>query len=346
MNKKIALIFGVTGQDGYYLSKFLLNKNYEVHGVKRKSSTVYSYRTDELYEKYFLKKRPSFFLHYGDVSDSMSILNLIKKVKPVEIYNLAAQSHVKVSFEIPDYSSNVDALGPLRILEVIKNLNKSIKYYQASSSEMFGNAKAPQNEKSLFLPNSPYSISKLYAYWITRAYRDAYKIFATNGILFNHESPLRGETFVTKKITQFVANEKLNKNMNQVLKLGNLDAKRDWGHAEDYVKAMWKMMQHSKPDDYVIATGRSTSVRKFVEMSFKFIGIDIKWVGKKLNEKGINRSTGKVLVKIDERLFRPNEVNHLRGDSKKAKKILNWKHTIKLEKLIEEMIEFDLIKNK
>ena len=199
MNKKIALIFGVTGQDGYYLSKFLLSKNYEVHGVKRKSSTIYSYRTDELYEKHFLKKKPSFFLHYGDVSDSMSILNLIKKVKPVEIYNLAAQSHVKVSFEIPDYSSNVDALGPLRILEVIKNLNTSIKYYQASSSEMFGNTKAPQNEKSLFLPNSPYSISKLYAYWITRAYRDAYKIFATNGILFNHESPLRGETFVTKK---------------------------------------------------------------------------------------------------------------------------------------------------
>ena len=343
--KKKALIFGITGQDGYYLSNFLLNKNYEVHGVKRKASTVYSYRTDKLYEKFFLTKKPTFFLHYGDVTDSISILNLVKKIKPDEIYNLAAQSHVQVSFEIPDYSSNVDALGTLRILEVIKNLNRSIKFYQASSSEMFGNIKAPQNEKSLFEPNSPYSISKLYSYWITRAYRDAYKIFATNGILFNHESPLRGETFVTKKITQYVAKEKLKKN-NQLLSLGNLDSKRDWGHARDYVKAMWLMMQQKKPDDFVIATGKSTSVRKFVEISFNFIGIKIIWRGKGINEIGINKKTGKKLIKIDKRLFRPNEVHFLKGNIDKAKKKLKWKPTINLNKLIEEMINFDLIKFK
>ena len=343
--KKKALIFGITGQDGYYLSNFLLNKNYEVHGIKRKASTIYSYRTDKLYEKFFLTKKPTFFLHYGDVTDSISILNLVKKIKPDEIYNLAAQSHVQVSFEIPDYSSNVDALGTLRILEVIKNLNRSIKFYQASSSEMFGNIKAPQNEKSLFAPNSPYSISKLYSYWITRAYRDAYKIFATNGILFNHESPLRGETFVTKKITQYVAKEKLKKN-NQLLSLGNLNSKRDWGHAKDYVKAMWLMMQQKKPDDFVIATGKSTSVRKFVEISFNFIGIKIIWRGKGVNEIGINKKTGKKLIKIDKRLFRPNEVHFLKGNINKAKKNLKWKPTISLNKLIEEMINFDLIKFK
>ena len=342
--KKKALIFGITGQDGYYLSKLLLSKNYEVHGVKRKTSTVYSYRTDELYENYFLTKKPIFFLHYGDVTDSISILNLIKKIKPNEIYNLAAQSHVQVSFELPDYSSNVDALGTLRILEVIKNLDKSIKFYQASSSEMFGNVKSPQNEKTFFAPNSPYSISKLYSYWITRSYRDAYKIFATNGILFNHESPLRGETFVTKKITQYVAREKLKKNNNQLLCLGNLDAKRDWGHAKDYVKAMWLMMQNKTPDDFVIATGKSTSVRKFVEMSFNLIGVKIEWQGKGLNEIGINRKTRKKLIKIDKRLFRPNEVHILKGNSQKAKKILKWKPTIKLNQLIKEMINFDLDK--
>ncbi len=340
--KKKALIFGITGQDGYYLSKFLLSKNYEVHGVKRKASTVYSYRTDELYEKFFLKKKPTFFLHYGDVTDSISILNLIKKIKPDEIYNLAAQSHVQVSFEIPDYSSNVDALGTLRILEVIKNLNRSIKFYQASSSEMFGNVKSPQNEKTLFAPNSPYSISKLYSYWITRSYRDAYKIFATNGILFNHESPLRGETFVTKKITQYVAKEKLKKNNNQLLYLGNLDAKRDWGHAKDYVKAMWLMMQNKVPDDFVVATGKSTSVRKFVEISFNLIGVKIKWQGKGLKEVGLNKKTGKKLIKIDKRLFRPNEVHFLKGNSQKARRVLKWKPLIKLDQLIKEMINFDL----
>ena len=339
--KKRALIFGITGQDGYYLSNFLLKKNYEVHGVKRKASTVYSYRTDKLYEKFFLTKKPTFFLHYGDVTDSISILNLVKKIKPDEIYNLAAQSHVQVSFEIPDYSSNVDALGTLRILEVIKNLNRSIKFYQASSSEMFGNVKAPQNEKSLFAPNSPYSISKLYSYWITRSYRDAYKIFATNGILFNHESPLRGETFVTKKITQYVAKEKLKKN-NQPLSLGNLNAKRDWGHAKDYVKAMWLMMQQNKPDDFVIATGKATSVRKFVETSFNLIGIKIVWKGKGLNEIGLNKKTGKKLIKIDKRFFRPNEVHSLKGNINKAKKILKWKPTVSLGQLIEEMVNFDL----
>jgi len=344
--KKKALIFGITGQDGYYLSKFLLAKNYEVHGVKRKASTVYSYRTDELYEKFFLKSKPTFFLHYGDVTDSISILNLIKKIKPDEIYNLAAQSHVQVSFEMPDYSSNVDALGTLRILEVIKNLNRTIKFYQASSSEMFGNIKPPQNEKSTFTPNSPYSISKLYSYWITRAYRDAYQMFTTNGILFNHESPLRGETFVTKKITQFVAKEKLNKNSSQVLSLGNLDSKRDWGHAKDYVRAMWLMMQQNKPDDFVIATGTSHTVRKFVELSFNFIGIKISWKGKGINEVGLNNKTGKKLIKIDKRLFRPNEVHYLKGDASKAKKILKWKPSININKLIEEMINFDLVKFK
>ena len=343
--KKRALIFGITGQDGYYLSNFLLKKNYEVHGVKRKASTVYSYRTDILYEKFFLTKKPTFFLHYGDVTDSISILNLVKKIKPDEIYNLAAQSHVQVSFEIPDYSSNVDALGTLRILEVIKNLNRSIKFYQASSSEMFGNVKAPQNEKSLFAPNSPYSISKLYSYWITRSYRDAYKIFATNGILFNHESPLRGETFVTKKITQYVAKEKLKKN-NQPLSLGNLNAKRDWGHAKDYVKAMWLMMQQNKPDDFVIATGKATSVRKFVETSFNLIGIKIVWKGKGLNEIGLNKKTGKKLIKIDKRFFRPNEVHSLKGNINKAKKILKWNPTVSLGQLIEEMVNFDLVELK
>jgi GDPmannose 4,6-dehydratase len=344
--KKRALIFGVTGQDGYYLSKLLLKKGYIVHGVKRKASTIYNYRTDELYEKYYLTSNPTFFMHYGDVTDSMNILELILKIKPHEIYNFAAQSHVQVSFQLPDYSSNVAALGPLRILEVIKNYNKKIKFYQASTSEMYGDSKAPQSEKTPYAPNSPYAVAKLYAFWITKTYRDAYGIFASNGILFNHESPLRGETFVTKKITQFVAKEKLNKNKNGFLLLGNLDAKRDWGHAKDYVEAIWKILQHNRPDDFVISTGHSISVRKFVELCFKSINIKIVWKGKGIKEIGKNKKTGKILIKINKKYIRPNEVPELKGKANKARNILKWKPKVKIKDLVSEMIHYDVNKLK
>ena len=323
-----------------------MKKNYIVHGVKRKASTIYNYRTDELYEKYYLKKNPTFFLHYGDVTDPMNILELISKIKPNEIYNFAAQSHVQVSFQLPDYSSNVAALGPLRILEVIKNHNKKIRFYQASTSEMYGNSKPPQSEKTPFAPNSPYAIAKLYAFWITKAYRDAYGIFASNGILFNHESPLRGETFVTKKITQFVAKEKMNKNNKEILFLGNLNSKRDWGHARDYVEAIWKILQQKKPDDFVISTGVSISVRKFVELCFKSVGIDITWSGKGINETGRNKKTGKILIKISKKYIRPNEVFNLKGRANKAKKVLKWKPKTKIKDLVSEMIHYDLNKLK
>ena len=283
MKKKIALIFGVTGQDGAYLSKFLLKKNYKVHGVKRRHSTLNTYRIDDIYKDPFAKGK-NFFLHHGDITDSLSVHNIIKKVKPDEIYNLAAQSHVAVSFEIPEYTTNVDALGTLRVLESIVRINKKIKFYQAGSSEMFGKVvESPQNEKTPFHPRSPYGVAKLYSHWITVNYREAYKIFASNGILFNHESPLRGETFVTKKVVRALCRIKQKKQ--KKLFVGNLYAKRDWGHAKDYVKAMWKILQNNKPEDFVICTGKQYTIKQFINLVAKEINLTIKWKGRGLKEK-------------------------------------------------------------
>ena len=343
--KKKAIITGVTGQDGAYLSEFLLKKKYEVHGIKRRASTVNNYRIDELYEKYYQKsKKKSFYLHYGDVTDSLNLLNLIKKIRPNEIYNLAAQSHVKVSFETPEYTSNADGLGVLRILEIIKNLNFNVKFYQASTSEMFGNSKAPQDENTYFAPQSPYGAAKLYGHWITKIYRNAYNMFACSGILFNHESPIRGETFVTKKIINSVAKNFLNKS--NILEIGNLYAKRDWGHAKDYVEGMWKMLQQKKPDDFVISTGREYSVKEFINLSYKQIGINLIWKGKGTDEYAINKSTKKKLVKINKKYFRPNEVNRLRGNNLKARKILKWKPRTTIIQLIKEMLAYEIKKIK
>ena len=340
MKKKIALITGVTGQDGSYLTEFLLKKNYRVIGTKRRSSSFNTKRIDHLYQDY--QKMTNFKPIYGDLTDSTNIIQMIKKIKPDEIYNLGAQSHVHTSFETPEYTANTNALGPLRILEAIRilNLEKKTKFYQASTSEIFGNTKSPQNEKSIFLPESPYGTSKLFGYWITKNYRKAYNIFACNGILFNHESPRRGETFVTKKITRAIAEIYLGKR--EMFFIGNLNAKRDWGHAADYVSSMWKMIQQKSPDDYVIATGKNYSVRYFIEKCFKKIGIDIYWQGKGINEKGFNKKNNKILVKVDSRYFRPSEVNNLKGDYSKAKKILNWKPIIMIDDLINEMIENDI----
>ena len=342
MKKKVALITGITGQDGSYLAKFLLNKNYVVHGVKRRSSTVNNYRIDSIYKKYYESlKKPRFFLHYGDVTDSLNITELVGKVSPDEIYNLAAQSHVQVSFETPEYTANADALGVLRILEAIRRYKKKkIKFYQASTSEMFGSSKPPQDEKTYFSPKSPYGAAKLYGHWITKIYRESYKIFACSGILFNHESPLRGETFVTKKVV--IAAVKYSKNKKEVLQIGNLDAVRDWGHAKDYVENMWLMLQKKKPDDFVIATNKSFTVRKFIEETYKFLGVKIKWVGKGLKEKAIDLKTKKIIIKVNPKYFRPNEVDYLRGNSLKAKKELNWKPKISLKELIKEMIEHEI----
>lgn len=342
MKKKVALITGITGQDGSYLAKFLLNKNYVVHGVKRRSSTVNNYRRDSIYKKYYESlKKPRFFLHYGDVTDSLNITELVGKVSPDEIYNLAAQSHVQVSFETPEYTANADALGVLRILEAIRRYKKKkIKFYQASTSEMFGSSKPPQDEKTYFSPKSPYGAAKLYGHWITKIYRESYKIFACSGILFNHESPLRGETFVTKKVV--IAAVKYSKNKKEVLQIGNLDAVRDWGHAKDYVENMWLMLQKKKPDDFVIATNKSFTVRKFIEETYKFLGVKIKWVGKGLKEKAIDLKTKKIIIKVNPKYFRPNEVDYLRGNSLKAKKELNWKPKISLKELIKEMIEHEI----
>ena len=339
--KKVALITGVTGQDGSYLSRFLLNKNYVVHGIKRRSSSFNTERVDGIYKDPKLD-RTNFFLHYGELTDSMNIYNLINQIKPDEIYNLAAQSHVKVSFETPEYTANSDALGTLRILEAIKvmGLQSKTKFYQASTSEMYGDTKdVPQSEETPFKPQSPYGTSKLFAYWITKNYRDAYKIFACNGILFNHESPLRGETFVTQKIIQAVVRIKLN--LQDKLLIGNLDALRDWGHAKDYVEGMWKIMQHEKPDDFVLATGKAYSVRTFIEKAFKLIDIEIVWKGKGVDEIGLNKYNEKVLISVEKSYFRPNEVNHLLGNFKKAKDKLNWSPTIEIDELISEMYEIE-----
>jgi GDPmannose 4,6-dehydratase len=340
MRKKTALIFGVTGQDGSLLARFLIKKGYIVHGIKRRSSSFNTVRIDDIYDNFSAKKL--FFLHYGDLTDSLNIFNHIKNIRPDEIYNLGAQSHVKVSFETPEYTQNADAAGVLRILEAIRinKLEKKTRFYQASTSEMFGETKAPQNEKSLFQPVSPYGTAKLFGYWITKNYRNAYNIFASNGILFNHEGIYRGETFVTKKITMAVA--RIASGHPIVLKLGNLEARRDWGDARDYVEGMWKILQHNKPDDFVLATGKSYSVRDFVEESFKCAKIKINWKGKGVKEIGFDKNTGSVLVRIDKNYFRPNEVNHLRGNPSKARKILKWKTKISFKQMIKEMIEYDI----
>lgn len=340
MRKKTALIFGVTGQDGSLLARFLIKKGYIVHGIKRRSSSFNTARIDDIYDNFSAKKL--FFLHYGDLTDSLNIFNHIKNIKPDEVYNLGAQSHVKVSFETPEYTQNADAAGVLRILEAIRinKLEKKTRFYQASTSEMFGETRAPQDEKSLFQPVSPYGTAKLFGYWITRNYRNAYNIFASNGILFNHEGIYRGETFVTKKITMAVA--RIASGHPTVLKLGNLEARRDWGDARDYVEGMWKILQHNKPDDFVLATGKSYSVRDFVEESFKCANIRINWKGKGVKEIGFDKNTGSVLVRIDKNYFRPNEVNHLRGNSSKARKILKWKAKISFKQMIKEMVEHDI----
>ena len=335
--KKKALIYGVTGQDGSYLSELLLKKKYEVHGVKRRSSSINTNRINHLYQDPHQKNK-NFILHYGDISDSISVNNLISKIKPDEIYNLAAQSHVGVSFQIPEYTANVDGLGALRILEAIKSLDsvKKIKFYQAGTSEMFGKTDGGfQNEKTKFYPRSPYAASKLYAHWITINYRESYSLFACNGILFNHESPVRGETFVTKKIISGLCKIK-NKKLN-TLYLGNLYSKRDWGHARDYVEAMWKMLQQKKPEDFVIATGKQNTVKQFMNLVCKELEIKIKWKGKGLKEKAYDEK-GQVIIKIHKNYFRPTEVDSLLGDASKARRILNWKPKMNVDDLIKDMI--------
>ena len=340
---KVALITGVTGQDGAYLSEFLLDKGYEVHGIKRRSSSFNTSRIDHLVINSNEQETP-FFLHHGDMTDSSSLIHIIQKIKPDEIYNLAAQSHVQVSFEEPEYTANSDALGPLRVLEAIRilGLENKTKFYQASTSEMYGLVQEiPQTEKTPFYPRSPYAVAKLYAYWITINYREAYDIFACNGILFNHESPVRGETFVTRKITMALAKIKLG--LQECLYLGNLNALRDWGHAKDFVEMMWLMMQQDKPEDYVIATGSQYSVRDFVNIAAKNLDIDIQWKGKGKEEKGYN-SKGKCIIAIDPLYFRPTEVETLLGDASKAKAKLGWKPKISFNELVSEMVQKDLKK--
>tara|TARA_B100000989_G_scaffold298852_1_gene290488 strand:+ start:2320 stop:3363 length:1044 start_codon:yes stop_codon:yes gene_type:complete len=340
--KKKALIFGITGQDGSYLAEFLLKKKYLVHGVKRRSSSINTFRIDHIYQDPHVKSR-NFFLHYGDITDSTSVSKIIKSIRPDEIYNLAAQSHVAVSFEVPEYTANADALGALRILEAIKfhKLEKKTKFYQAGTSEMYGKVQeTPQNEKTNFYPLSPYGVAKLYAHWITKNYREAYNIFGSNGILFNHESPRRGETFVTKKIIRALVRIKMGKQ--RKLFLGNLDSKRDWGHAKDYVEAMWKILQQKKPDDFVIATGKQLSIKQFVNLVSKKLSLNLVWKGKGLNEKGINKDTKKNIIMIDKNYIRPLDVNTLLGNASKARNKLSWKPKINIDQLIEEMISEEL----
>tara|TARA_A100001015_G_scaffold307366_1_gene403147 strand:- start:373 stop:1404 length:1032 start_codon:yes stop_codon:yes gene_type:complete len=342
--KKKALIFGVTGQDGSYLSDFLLNKKYQVHGVKRRSSSINTKRLDHIYQDPHVKNR-NFILHYGDITDSTSVSKIIEEIKPNEIYNLAAQSHVAVSFEVPEYTANADALGALRILEAIKfhNLEKKTKFYQAGTSEMFGKVhEIPQNEKTIFHPRSPYGVAKVYAHWITINYREAYKIFACNGILFNHESPARGETFVTRKIVMALCRIKMG--LQKKLYLGNIDAKRDWGHAKDYVKAMWLILQKKTPSDYVIATGKQYSVKQFVNLVLKELKIKFYWKGKGINSKCYT-ADGKCIISSDKKYFRPLEVDTLLGDSKKARKELKWKPKFNINDLVKDMVNSELKSN-
>ena len=342
MKEKTALITGVTGQDGAYLSELLLSKGYIVHGVKRRASLFNTQRVDHLYTDPHVGEA-RFRLHYGDLTDSTNLIRIVQEVQPDEIYNLGAQSHVQVSFETPEYTANADAVGVLRLLEAIRILGMEdrIRYYQASTSELFGNApESPQSEKTPFRPRSPYGAAKLYAYWITVNYREAYGLYACNGILFNHESPLRGETFVTRKITRAAARIKLG--IDQKLYLGNLDAKRDWGHARDFVEGMWSMLQQEEPRDYVLATGRATSVRDLCSLAFNKAGLPLEWTGTGRAEKGRCVKTGQTLVEVDPRYYRPAEVDHLLGDASLARKELGWIPTTSFEELVEEMVERDL----
>ena len=337
---KKAIIFGVTGQDGAYLTRLLLSKNYIVHGIKRRSSSFNTSRIDDIYTD--PHKKSNFFLHYGDLTDSLSVLKIIQKIKPNEVYNLGAQSHVGVSFEVPEYTANVDAIGALRILDAIMTLgfSKKIKFYQAGTSEMFGASKPPQNENTNFYPRSPYGVAKLYAHWITINYRESYNLFACNGILFNHESPIRGETFVTKKIVTALC--QIAKTGLGHLYLGNLYAKRDWGHAKDYVVAMWKMLQQKKPKDYVISSGKQYSVKYFVYLVSQELGMKITWKGKGINEKGYLNN--KAIISVDKKYFRPAEVNSLLGDASKARKELKWKPYYDIYSLTKEMVTEELKK--
>ena len=334
---KKAFITGITGQDGSYLAELLLEKGYEVHAIIRRSSVFTTKRIDHIFDKH-----KNLHIYHGDLSDSSNLHRLLMKIKPDEVYNLAAQSHVAVSFEVPEYTADVVGLGVIRILDAVRDLGKDCKFYQASTSELFGGIPGtePQNENTPFYPKSPYGAAKLYAYWITVNYRESYDLFACNGILFNHESPRRGETFVTKKITKAVA--RIFQGKQDKIKLGNLDAKRDWGHAKDFVYAQWLMMQQDKPEDYVIATGETHTVREFVEVAFKEIGITIVWKGFGIEEKGIDQETGRVLVEIDEKYFRPAEVELLLGDPSKAEKNLNWVREISFKELVSEMVQYDL----
>ena len=344
MKKKIALITGITGQDGSYLAELLLKKKYKVHGVIRRSSSFNTGRIDHLYQDPHSKFK-NLFLHYGDMTDSLSLQKIINDIKPDEIYNLAAQSHVAVSFQQPEYTANSDGLGTLRILEIIKNIkSKKIKFYQAGTSEMFGMVQEiPQTEKTNFYPRSPYAVAKLYAHWITINYREAYGIFACNGILFNHESPVRGETFVTKKIVKALCRIKYKKQ--KKLYLGNLEAKRDWGHAKDYVEAQWRILQQKKPDDYVIATGKTYTVKFFVEKVATYLGMKITWKGKGVKTRGYDQK-GNCIIECDKKYFRPTEVDILIGNANKAKRILKWKPKINIDALIKDMVDFDLKKLK
>jgi GDPmannose 4,6-dehydratase len=340
--KKTALITGVTGQDGAYLTSFLLKKGYRVHGIKRRSSLFNTARIDHLYEDLH-EEDPCLCLHYGDLTDSSSLIRIIQQVKPDEIYNLAAQSHVKVSFETPEYTANSDAVGTLRILEALRilGLERTTRFYQASTSELYGKAQeVPQKETTPFYPRSPYAAAKIYAYWITVNYREAYGMFASNGILFNHESELRGETFVTRKITRAAARIALG--LQEKTWLGNLSAKRDWGHAEDYVAAMWKILQHDEPDDFVIATGETHSVREFATLAFREAGIELNWQGEGTDEKGVDARTGKPLIEVDPRYFRPTEVDLLLGDPSKAERLLGWKRKVSFPELVRRMVRHDL----
>jgi len=342
MKNKVALITGITGQDGAYLAQFLLSKGYEVHGIKRRSSSFNTSRLDNLYQDPH-SNDVKFHLHYGDMTDGTNLIGLMQKINPDEVYNLAAQSHVQVSFETPEYTANADGIGALRLLEAIRllNMTKTVKFYQASTSELYGNSDIiPQDENTPFSPRSPYAAAKLYAYWITVNYRLAYNIFACNGILFNHESPIRGETFVTRKITRGVAAIKLG--LQEKLYMGNLDAKRDWGHAKDYVEGMWLMLQQNQPDDYVLATGEAHTVRDFIENAFLEIGESIIWKGKGEEEIGLSKNTNKILIEVDKRYFRPTEVNYLLGDATKAKSILGWEASVKFSELVKEMVKEDL----
>ena len=340
MGERVALVTGITGQDGAYLARLLLGKGYQVHGVKRRSSSFNTGRIEDLYEDPHVPD-PRLILHYGDLTDATNLIRLVQEIQPDEIYNLAAQSHVQVSFETPEYTANCDALGVLRLLEAIRilGLDRKTRFYQASTSEMYGSSDSPRNETSPFRPRSPYGVAKLYAYWMVVNYREAYGMHASNGILFNHESPMRGETFVTRKITRAAAAISLGRQ--ELLYLGNLDAKRDWGHAREYAEGMWRILQQDEPDDYVLATGEATSVRTFVEWAFEEVGITIQWQGAGSEERGYDAG-GRLLVAVDPRYFRPNEIESLTGDPAKAKARLGWSHTIDARALAREMVAQDL----